>query len=601
MALSKDDLVNLHKRMIEADGGRDRFFKECHNIRHLKWDLPEELQNKHKVTATDPHDSIGAAQKAMTSLPVQVKMMPFVADVANREFVNKIERALKSALFCANALRSETVENDLLESALVYACTAALVVDLEWQKKALQEAKRSTVGIERALRHSRFAINTYNPMDVHVRMSNYGAKSVLLRQRRQAHSIIDEFGDVAKKILAGLDEEKKEVFYYDYIDDEIRAIYCKQDDLSDPIWLMNPDQHELPFNPWITKMGATSLESDPALQYHSMLYGIVKTGAWHTLNVLDTLLVDDVIAVSGVPKIAVRPLSPVEQPGWPEIDYDDPTKIAKPATGTVIEALSIAEINRGVAEIRDRLASQIGAATVPMAIRGGELPSGMSFSAYNLQLQAAMEQLRKERTRTESSIGEILEKMLRWIQFTGESLYVYGMDERDKGSYGNSYVIDPAEIDPKLIVIKVHLNPNLPTDEMRRANTATLLKQFGVDDETLLEDMGYDDPLEIQKRRWMQDQFEHETNLARQADIMQMQMMAQQAMQQGQMAMQQQQQAEVQAAQEREMQAATLQGQGANPAMGGVPAVMAGPPEATNREQVTGQSMIEQQEEVMMP
>ena len=598
--LSKDEIVNLNQRMLDDDKERDAYFTKCHNVRHLNWELPSSMANKHKVTATDPHDSIMAAQKAMTSLPIQVKMMPFVADQANREYVNGIEKALKSALYCANGLRSETVENDLLESALTYACTAALVVDLEWQKKALKAAGRDTKGVDRAIAHSRFVINTYSPMSVHVRTSNYGTKEVLLAQQRYPHSIIDEYGDVAKDKFAALEEASKPIIYYDFMDDEVRGVYCKESIDGKPIWLLDPDEHGLPFNPWITKMGATTLESNPELQYHSMIYGIVRTGAWHTLNILDTLLMDDAIAVSGAPKVVLEPMSNIEIRDWGEIDYDDPTKLGKPPAGAFFRALQIESVSRGIAEMRDRMSMQMEAATVPKAIRGGTLPSGMSFSAYNLQLQAAMEQLRKERTRTESSIAEILEKMLRWIQFTGETLYVYGMDERDKDTYGSSFVIDPARIDPKLIIINVKLMPNLPTDEMRRANTATLLKQLGVDDETLLEELGYEDPQEIAKRKWMDDQFEHETNLARQADIMQMQMMAQQAMQQAQMAQQQQQMAEQQAMQQREAQMATLQGQGANTAIGGTPAVQGAPPEEAIREMVQGGSMIEAQEEQMV-
>ena len=179
-----------------------------------------------------------------------------------------------------------------------------------------------------------------------------------------------------------------------------------------------------------------------------------------------------------------------------------------------------------------------------------------------------------------------MEKMLLWVQHTGEPLYARSKEEED---YGTQIRIESDEIDPYEMMITVSLRPNMPTDELRRTNTGSLQMQMGISRESVFEQVGYEDPQGEMKKRFEEDEFEHEVALRREEEKMRMQtgvqMEAQQAMQEGQMAREQQMQGEAMAAQERDMMGPMPGGQGFNSAMQGTPAVEVAPPEVALRDE----------------
>jgi len=570
--------------MIEADSKRDQLYDKIIKIHHLDWNLPQELAMEgrlKKVTSTDPYDSVEAVKRVFASLPPKVKLIPLKDDEANKALANERERNLKWQLRSANRLRSETVENEFMESAILFKGVAGMVLDLEWQLKVAKSLKKNTTAIERALRTSRFAINTYAPRDVHVRRSNYGVNTVLLCQKRTPHSILDEWGDVGRSALAKLDEEAKSVYYFDLMDGEIRLVYFTVEMDGNPNWIMNPTEHELDFDPWCAILGGTSMESDPSHQFKPMLYPLVQTDMWENLNILDTLFLNDVVAVASAPKFVEEG----NNPDYAEIDFTDPAKPAKAPPGNVLKPIQISEINRGVAELRDRLSMQMEFATVSKSIRGGMLPSGMSFSAYNLNMQVAENQMRPAKTLCERGLAEIFTKMLLWANHTGVPLVAYGTDKQD---LGREYRIEPDEIDTTAIYIDVELTPTTPTDEMRRANVGSLLAQLGASSESILEQIGFEDPQAEMEKRYFEDEMKFMDDAERQGIMMQMQA--------GIAAQQQQQQMEQQMAAQMAAQQATVQGQGANPAMGGMPNVQMAPPGEVIREEVQGVPRNEMEE-----
>jgi len=587
--MNKDEYVDLHRRMIEQDEPKTQQFEKINKIHHLEYELPLEMRNEmriKKVVATDPYDSVEAPKRVFASLPPRVKLLPLRGDDETARMMNQRERNLRWQLMSANRLRSETVENEVMESALLYKSIAAMLIDLKWQKKANKAKGLNTKAIDRALKISRFAIPTYSPRDVFVRRSTYGVQGVLLCQTRTPFGLIDEWGGKAKEELDKLDEENKLLLYFDYMDDDVRMVYFKTEMDSEPNWILTPDDHNIPFMPWVAILGASTMESDPKHQYKPMMYPIIQTDMWENLNIADTLLLNDVIAVASAPKIVEHG----DNPEYAEIDYTDPAKTAKAPPGNMIDALSIETINAGVAEIRDRLSMQMEFATVSKSMKGGVLPSGMSFSAYNLNMQVAENQLRPYKTLAERGLAEIFTRMLLWVNHTGEPMYGFE-DKGVKGiPRGTELKIEPDEIDTDSIYVQVTMTPTTPTDEMRKANVGSLLHQLGMSQQTVLEEAGVEDPQSEMDRRWMEDEMKRMDDLEMLA--------AQTEIQLGAAARQQQMQQEAQMAQQRQLQGPVPGGQGFAPNMQGTPPIQAAPEGAATREGVEGIPQFEQEEEL---
>ena len=61
-------------------------------------------------------------------------------------------------------------------------------------------------------------------------------------------------------------------------------------------------------------------------------------------------------------------------------------------------------------------------------------------------------------------------------------------------STGRQYVIEPRHVEKRGILITVSLSPDVPSDQLRRANTANMLVQLGYPRARALQDVGVNDP-----------------------------------------------------------------------------------------------------------
>ena len=564
------EYVELADRMIRSDKDRDALFDEITKIRHMDWNLPDELEgNTRKVISSDPYDAVESANKALSSLPPKLRVVPLANNEANKERAGQLERNLLMHLYMGNSIRSVPLQSDTTLSALLYMSAAVMVIDLDWQIQVAKELKKNTDGLERARRDTRFVFQAFNPRDVHVKSSVYGIEKVLLCQKKTPHAILDEWGDVGKGVLKQLDEADNvdHVYYYDMMGTE-RAIWFRREKDSEPHWIMKPEDMGMDFLPWAALFGASSLEPSPGHQFHPMLYPLVMNKAWETQNIVDSIMVTDAIAVASLSKIVEEG----PNPDYADIDYTDPAKHTKAPPGNTVRILDAPEINRGMTEIRDRIALQVENSTVSKVIRGGRPLSGTSYSAQDLTMETALNQLRGAMRVSERTLDRVFKLMLEWVKHTGEPLESYEMDE-DFGM-GTFYELDPATIDPSRTILRTELTPNVPVDDTAKANAANIWLSAGASHESVLDQGGFEDPKLELERRFFEDELDHMANLRRQEEMMMMQMGVQmQAQMQAQQAQQQQQMQEQAMQEQAMMQQAMPQGQGFNPAQGGTPPV----------------------------
>ena len=593
MAKSYESIIETANTMIDNDMHRNKAFAAYSSIYHLNWSMPKEMQSVDWIRpfiSTDAHDAIMAGTRVLSSMRPRVRKHPYAPDLSNKTKANNDEQNLVWQLMAANKLRSRSVESEVVKSSLIYDTVSLNVIDLEWQLKIAKQNKAETKRIELARQQTRFVVNVFNPMDVHVRYSTYGAEAVLLCQERPAHEIKSEWSNVGTK-LDGFIEDNESVIYYDYTGLDERAIWVAPKESLNSLsidgviaTILEPQDHELEFFPWVALVGGSQMEGAEERKYHPMFYPLHFSGAWDTLNITRSLLTSEVIAHSASPRISEEGNNPAEA----EYDYGDPTRTAKPAPGNVLRQLSPPQLDSALAEIADRIASDVQRSTVSRVLQGGDVPSGTAYSTLNLATQTAVGSLKPSKELSEKALAQMFRIMLLWTKHSDVPLTAYGTDQRL--NYGENYTINPDEIDPAALYIEVELTPDVPTDRLQKANAASIMYQIGYPREYALEDLGVSDPQKAMKQwhqeRLIDNEFQLEMQRRQQEMAAQMQMLQQQMAQQAQAEQQAQAQ---QAAQMQAPQGVIPGGQGFNPAMGGTPPIQATQGNVM-REAITGQT-----------
>ena len=587
--------TELAEQMEKADEKRDLAFEEYDRMYHSQWELPHELkalQWIRKVVSTDPHDAVYAGMRVLSSLAPKVKFTPLRSDPDTKRHANEVEKNLLWQLKAANRRRPHKVEADVTFSALQYSATAINVIDLDHHIKLVKASGGMSKQLQAMRKVSRFVVNTYNPKSVHVRRNSFGVEAVILDQDRPAREVATEWGMESKiKAFIGDEYTEKEcmVDYYDYTDHEVRCVWIEYNEKE--LELVR-DEHNLPFLPWVANLSGSTLESEIEDQYHPLLYSVLKSGQWKTLNIIQTLVASEAIAHSASPRFVEQGPNSEQS----DINYGDPTRTAKVAPGNSLTPIPPQQIDNGLAEIGDRILASISKSTVSQILLGGALPSGTAFGTLNLATQTAMGSLKPAKDLAERSLAEMFVLMLEWVKYTATPLYAMGMGKTDVGM---QYELTPDLLpDTENIYLEVELTPDMPTEKMQQANAASMMIQWGYPVESALEDLGVTDPQAAIEQWYLEKYIAHKFDMLKQTDMamLQMSIQQQQAQQQQQAAGEMQQAQDAQAQQAQFAQAAAQQGeqqpgmfpggQGFNPAAGGISPTMVAP--GVGREQMAG-------------
>jgi hypothetical protein len=574
--------VELAYRMIENDAPRNDYFQKCADAYHCVYELPEELKGIpwiHKHVSQKLHNSIAGGVKALATKRAKIKKYPYLPDTMNKDKANEDERNLEWQLRCASQLRSNKMETDFVESAMLYLALGAMVIDIDWQIKQAKALNMDVTAMERARRISRFAVNLYNPMHLHEKRSVYGTDTVLLAYKRRASEVISEWGEknIPQDIKDIAESKEDAIYYYDMFNNDTRGVWLAKELKGEPYWIMREEEHELDFIPWVTELEGSGLEDSVADKFHSMPYSLIKSGALETQHVMGTLMFTEAIASSVPAKFAL------EGYGTGEVNVDamDPLGVVDVPDGKILKPIPRQELDRALAELYDRTSVDVQSATISEVLLGGQLPSGTAFSTLNLATQTAIGQLKPYKELAEKGIAGVARLMLMWTRHTEEPLSAYGMT--DRVDIGETYTIEPDEIDPTGIYIEAELIPTKVTDDVAMWNATTMANRLGLPKEYGLEEAGIDDPQEALKI-WESEKIDEQLfEEWKQKRMIEIQMQAQQAqMAQQAQAMQAQQAQQQQAQQMAPEQAAYGEvpgGQGFDTQAGGTPPIQANPPE----------------------
>ncbi len=570
------------RKMVKDDSERNTVNRKYDDMDHVVWSAPDKLRKQgwfRNMPSTDPHDAIAAGVRVLSALRESVTLQPLASNPETKNKANENEKVLEWVMQQVNKRRQGTVQRSVVRSSLKYDEVCAQVIDLDYQIKNKEVFGGDTKREKAARRYGRFVVNTYHPNNVHVLHSNYMPEAVLLVQVRKAKDVMREWGKLAGKLKRAADNDEK-VTYWDYMDYDDHVIWCgTASDVGDEkkvIELMR-DEHNLPFLPWVARVGGDIMESRPEHRRRPLLYSINSSGSWETHNIVRSIMMSETISYAAAPRFKEEGPMNIESRST-ETDYGDMNKIIDVTPGDELTQIPPPGLDPKLMEMASMVQSEMAKSTVANVLQGADIPPGTAFATLNLATQTALGSLKPAKELAEFALADIYSLFLLWANYTENDIKGYGTGKQD---VGEEYTIKWDEINTESIYLSVELKPDVPLDRMQKANVAMMMVQAGIySKERAMEDMGVTDPDAVTKEMF----FERLTEAQLQNIIDTMAL-------QNQMAIQQQQQEQQLALQTIQNQMAGAPGgNGFNPAFGGGPAQEAAP--MATREGVTGEDLM---------
>lgn len=495
--------------LVDEAEDRNEMFSGIDDMIHQKWEKPEQFELDWIHPQASPEFALAdeAASRILSDPDPRISVTPYSADKSDRDTADEQEKALKWMLWKASRRRAATIVEDITKSAHRYASVACEIIFLPEELKNMEAAGTEDMRLKAAMRSGPFTTIFHHPSTVFPRYSPYGLEEVLLKEEQDPQQVVDTYGNKAQSIKDAMAAKRfgkdSRCYFYKYENWDHIAIWVemksgsgsKVSSVGGEKFEITREKRKYPFISWVCKKGGTTLESEDVFSYDPLLGNAYHNDQFDLMNKVRTLRVSEVLRYAAAPRkwfqsdSRKQPESDASDPDLTLHLYDD-EKIGELAPYTPDPALS---------QLHDELRNELEKSSVSSILLGsGNIPSNAALGTVNLITHSALTVVKKPRRLAEDSLSEVLEKMLLWIHYTGETVQVYG---RNKEGQGEMYSIDPKQIDPDNIYISVELTADLPTDRQARMVTANAGIQSGLLSRfTAREDIGLVDGKEEEER-----------------------------------------------------------------------------------------------------
>lgn len=508
--MNNKDLADFCDQLITANAYRNEMWRAIDRMTDLEYDLPEafaKIPGHHKVTRPDPYVDVLTATNALAATEPEIKIDPMANKLADKKVANERERWLRWQLRKLDNRSGGSVISKIIESAFKYHAVTFSTRHVDYAKRAKEEM----TGRRRAMRraHSPFAWTYYNPQDVYWQSSEDGLERVLAVSVEPLQTVLDEYGKKAasleKKLRAQAKTEApfKWVTKFCYYDYEVFKIWVvptsttspAKPSASDAVWLMD-EKNDLGFIPFVCEEQVSTSVRD---KHKPLLYATYKSRWWETQNALETIGMTQTI-INGA------------EPGWIEETPSGESKVvyeyehvaggvAIVPPGHKLQKVARTQLDSAIITQAERLSNWQAQSGAARALTGGI--GDEAFAASSLKLTVGGATIAPGNKLARRAIAEGLFQILAWTTIAEkETVYVMG-DEKDMPEEG--WGVSPNEIDLASVYIEVTLRQDNPLGKLQAANAGAIMKQFGVSDESIMEDIGISDPQGEMKRRAIEE------------------------------------------------------------------------------------------------
>jgi hypothetical protein len=359
------DIQSLTKDMEKRDQALYKMWAWMDRAFRCDFDLPKPLdQYEHirKIVSTDPYVALRAGTWVLAANDPVYKVNPMSLEPDAKSWANTTEQTIRWEFYQASRRRQAQIRSDFVSSALTYDEIDVMVMFLPYQKKAVSKFGGSDKRAEAIGAYGDFVIIPYNPQTVHSYHSNYGLEQIVNKSKQTGKDIKAFWGDLAK----GFDDET-DYLVSDWWDLDIRSVSaCEEGADADKVKeIIAPEKHGLPFLPWVSKIGGTTLHNDPEFQRIPMLFPIYRARQWATVNIMQTLAYTEAIGHATSPKMNIDGIGSDKV----EIDHHDPDGVVA-TQGQNIKMLPAMPIDTGLIELSNFLSQAMRKSTIPEVLQG---------------------------------------------------------------------------------------------------------------------------------------------------------------------------------------------------------------------------------------
>ena len=502
-----EEYKSIADEMIANDSERDKKFTKIDEMHNVDWDIPSEWKETNwirKYASTKPADALDTAIRSLSTKEPRLSIMPLLPNAATRSNFDIIERGLMWAWKQIGRRSQSNPTRAIVASAIKYDEITAQLVHIPTHNKSL-EALGKSANLKGGL--GDFSLIVHNPRNVHVQYSDIGFERVVLCKQQPYHKVIDFWGKNAEALKKQITADDATaltdlVDVYDYMDDTVRAVWVGDMEYV----LMEPTEHKLGFIPWACRVGGSNLEDYTENQRRPMLNSLVSGDQWHTINLFRSLMLSLIMARAASPDL----LSVTPTGDGVDVDATEPIGQIRARPGESVQRLPPSEVGQGIQNLYQMLGGEMEQSAGINLLQMNSAPAGMAFATFNAMMQAAMASINPHKQTAELAMSDIFGLMVAWIKYSGDDLVSY--DDRQKNvvdnisSYGTQEVIT-ADMLPDLqdFCATVKLTEYVPSDEMGKINSMTMLTQMGYPVERAFEGLDVSDPKQAMEE-WANEQ-----------------------------------------------------------------------------------------------
>jgi hypothetical protein len=481
------EIQEIYQELEERDKPVYKMFKWMDNAFRCIWDLPkpmDQFEHIRKIVSTDPYIALRAGTWVLAANDPIWKVNPMSLEPDAKAWANTAEQVIRWEFYQSSGRRPALIRSDLVMSALTYDEIDVEVMFLPYQEKAVAQFGGSKEREKAISAFGDYIIIPNNPQTVHSFHSDYGLENVIKTTKQVSRKAKAFWGDKAKM----LDDDNTKIIISDYWDNDIRCVFARKEgeDIDKAKMIIEPEEHGLPFIPWVCKTGGTQLHEDPEFQRIPMLFPIWRAKQWATVNIMQSMAYSEAIGHATSPKINIDGVGSNKV----VVDHTDPDGILATQNQNV-KMLPPYPIDTGLIELSNFLSQAMKKSTIPEVLQGIMPPSGMAYASMNLATQSALNVIKPQKELVEDSLSGIGKIMLQWPEHSGDTVKAYGVRKED---WGTPYEIKSGDIDSKRLWVDVELRPDLPVDRMQEITGGrTLVAELGWSKAAVAKDLGMED------------------------------------------------------------------------------------------------------------
>lgn len=443
-------------------GARDTQLETIRKMFHMEWgEAPKEEWIKPTMSPSAYNAVIGAVRTLCSGEP-QVSV-PFDQNASQaRAKSEQLEKAARTLLTLSGRVTKRKPHHEAVFSTVLFgeACLVVTPTDSLAENVERTANKAATARAKWIQSKAPYLFQFRNPQYVYNDWDSMGLRGSLYRISTTWGEVLATWGAMAEAVITGTKKRTDSVTLNDWYDWDQRCVWL--DGTNEPIY---QEEHGLPFMPVVSNVAEGSfLFERPELQTIPLLYGLAKSDLWRRENLALTIVYSLMHARGSMPlwkRKGTAQGSPLNVGKYGPINFIDlgPDEDVAAFVDQVIDPSVITALNT---------AQQLGQETTLSRIATGQAPTGnLTFSTISLLASQGRLPLVSPKDAAGAVLSEGLEVALKWLKEDGGKKTLYARS-------GEMLELLADEI-PDEFNITVNIEADLPQDKLQMASTGQML------------------------------------------------------------------------------------------------------------------------------